>query len=281
MSNLPKHIIRFFGNPSYALETIALKQITFIHNTKLNDPFDPWMKLVLEGNFDQFCSWVHKNRSHHEKRFKKFFTRDRFNSTIDEVNGIFSKLRESLYLFSTCEVNKDTHPKDNLYMWAHYANGHRGVALEFDAQALDLHFRKIDKLTESPLMKIHYGDQPPKITFLELFKFMTTGDSTEFREKVNKTSVFKNSVWENEVEWRLVEKNDETAMDIVRRPLADNIVTALYLGCRCDENTNKKFIFEMQKNYPNATIYLAKQNDDNAELFFEKLNVDDAVRNIA
>jgi len=45
MNELPQHVIRFYGNTDYAIECIALKQITFVHIEKLNDPFDPVLDL--------------------------------------------------------------------------------------------------------------------------------------------------------------------------------------------------------------------------------------------
>ena len=50
MNEIPEHVIRFYGNTDYALECIALKQITFLHVDKLNDPFDPVLDYITDFN---------------------------------------------------------------------------------------------------------------------------------------------------------------------------------------------------------------------------------------
>jgi hypothetical protein len=41
-SRLPKHVVRFYGNVDFALDTVAHRQAILVHVSNLNDPFDPY-----------------------------------------------------------------------------------------------------------------------------------------------------------------------------------------------------------------------------------------------
>jgi len=71
-TRLPDHVVRFYGNTNFALDTIANRQITFVHVSMLNDPFDPY--LYFETNFDEdynkLLAYVKGFHADHEAWFK-------------------------------------------------------------------------------------------------------------------------------------------------------------------------------------------------------------------
>jgi Protein of unknown function (DUF2971) len=74
-------------------------------------------------------------------------------------------------MFSTTAVYPADHPKDNLHMWGHYGNGHRGVAIEFNttelAQPIIFEYNEshAEKLTaQSAWTRIGYEKMLPVIT---------------------------------------------------------------------------------------------------------------------
>jgi len=131
MNDTPKHVVRFYGNTDYALECIALKQITYLHVDKLNDPFDLVLDFVTDfnGDYQSLLDYVVKNHSTQLAAFKERLPRENWNDILDSLSKQAEKDRSNLFLFSTCAVNveEEKHPRDNLYMWGHYGNGHRMV----------------------------------------------------------------------------------------------------------------------------------------------------------
>jgi len=53
-------------------------------------------------------------------------TAQSWGQTVKELKAELQKARESAFVLCTSAADSDRHPKDNLYMWGHYANGHRG-----------------------------------------------------------------------------------------------------------------------------------------------------------
>src|SRR6185295_14246375 len=115
---IPGRVIRFYGNTDYALECVANKEITFIHINKLNDPFDSIFDFTLE--FSDYLSLLKHVRSHHPlqvETFKKIVpNQEKLDSLIMDIRN-FAKLRENMFVFSTCAVQENENPQDNLYMW--------------------------------------------------------------------------------------------------------------------------------------------------------------------
>ena len=67
----PQHVIRFYGNPQYALESIGFKEITFLHSDKLNDPLDPPFYFMTDFNKDYqvLINYIQQQHSRDLQRF--------------------------------------------------------------------------------------------------------------------------------------------------------------------------------------------------------------------
>ena len=292
MAEPPLRIIRFYGNPQYALECLGLKQVTFLHVDKLNDPFDP--NLAFETDFnDDYQALIDHVKQIHPKDFSTFqrhCPRNKWKGFIKDMKCLSDKHRKSLFLFSTSEVSKDEHPKYNLHMWGHYGDGHRGIAIEFDTGLLtmailkeqeDLGGEEIDK-NDLP-SKIIYSDNLPMVTCEHIFQFVVQDTPVENEEAWMKTELadiirqrasIKSMVWETEKEWRYMRRNDETKLMVQRVNLLDETITRVYLGLRYQLNNdqlNDAVIFETRKNFPKAEIYKAKTIKGKIALAFEQI----------
>jgi hypothetical protein len=285
MHEMPQHVIRFYGNTDYALECIALKQITFVHVEKLNDPFDPVLDYVTDfnDNYATLLSHVHKHHSSQLASFKERLPEQNWKETVAGWSNLASELRAKMFVFSTCAVREGSHPRDNLYMWGHYGNGHRGVAIEFNTTALAELFIKQDAPnSESPWWKMDYKKEIPRIKCEDIIEFVmnaqpNTDNLQAYGPKL--TSIIlqrlhsKGKVWKSEDEWRLVWENDETKLKIYRYDIPSSAVTAVYLGCRAaeQEQLRNAFVHETQRNYPNANVCRANMRSGEYALDFEKI----------
>lgn len=282
---VPQHIIRFYGNIDYALECIALNQITFVHVEKLNDPFDPVLDYVtdFDDNYSALLSYVNKHHSSQLALFKERLPEQNWKDTVAGWSNLARDIRANMFVFSTIAVREGNHPRDNLYMWGHYGNGHRGVAIEFNATALTELFTKQDAPnTESHWWKMDYKKEIPRIKCEDIIEFImnaqpNSDDLEAYGPKL--TSIIlqrlhsKGEVWKSEDEWRLALKNDETKLKFHRYDIPSSAVKAVYLGCRAAEQDQLRnaFVYETQRHFPNANVFRANMRSGEYSLDFEKI----------
>ena len=81
---------------------------------------------------------------------------------------------------------------EEILLWSHYANCHRGICLEYDFSC--------NKNLEKLLQKVIYTDEYPQINFSQ---FIGTGLESSI-SYIRKAFYTKYKVWEYEKEWRLV-----------------------------------------------------------------------------
>lgn len=211
-----------------------------------------------------------------------------------------NKFRDSAFIFSTSEISEENHPKDSLYMWSHYGNGHRGVAIEFDTillakAVLEAHKKlgasEID--IDNLWMEIKYLNEIPKITCEDIFKFVIrdipiirksgekTWLKTELADIIRKRSTSKSIGWIIERELRLMWQNDQTRLKVQRLDLLDDTITSVYLGFRyslIDDYMNDDLIFETIRNFPRAEIFKGRKGRAKSVLDFERIAIPDAER---
>lgn len=282
----PQRVLRFYGKIEYALECIALKQITLIHRDKINDPFDPYIYFETDFNADYQVLINHVQQYHGNslQQFRRCLPKENWESFVNRIEDYFKKLRNSTFVFSTCEISEGKHPKDNLYMWSHYGNGHRGVAIEFDTTLLgEAVLEEQERLREAklePWFEINYQDDVPKIICEHIFQhFMKLANNageraleqTELAKTLRLIPSSKSMVWKVEKEWRLWKQNDEIKFKIFRLNLIDDSITAVYLGCRIDEHMIADFVFETKRNFPKAEIFKGGEKKGKFALDFGRI----------
>ena len=59
-------------------------------------------------------------------------------------------LRANTFVLCASAPTEALHPKESIYMWGHYGNGHRGIAIEFDRQRLGQWSSIIIRLKAAP-----------------------------------------------------------------------------------------------------------------------------------
>lgn len=284
--NYPKSVIRFFGNTNFALACIAQRKITFVHASKLNDPFDPvfYLPTEFDDNYEELLNWIAKNHKERRSDFQTILSKENFDGFLKAVRDIINDKLKDAFIFSTCEAREEegcVHPKDNLYMWSHYANGHRGVAIEFDSKLVSdsvLAKSKLEnpqQVVEDSWIEIEYKDRLPQITAEAFFEYVWakgTGshfDTSRFDEVFKSLLKSKADIWHLEQEWRLMWHSDETRLKFIDIPIADDSITAIYLGCRVDSRLAEDFRFEVAHNFPRAKLYKANIKDNTFALEYE------------
>ena len=290
MAVLPQLVMRFYGNIDYAVQCIGFKEITFLHADKLNDPFDPHFFFTTDfsEDYEALIDCVQQNHLNDLQNFRDRLPQDNWKQFVDGIEKYFNSLRNNTFLFSTSAINKDKHPKDNLYMWSHYGNGHRGVAIEFDtallARAVLAKSRTLageETHINEVWSEINYTAKLPKITCESIFEFVINRcekrdeverEGTELEKIIQLMVRSKSSEWRIENEWRLMWRNDETKLKIQRLDLLDGTITALYLGCLVTDYLKDSLVFETKRNFPNGEVFMGKKARGDFALVFEQLS---------
>jgi len=277
MGETPNRVVRFYGNTDYAMQAIGFKEISFVRIDQLNDPFDPHIYFTTDFG-DDYAALIDYVRQNHKEDFKIFSARlpeQNWKGFLTKITDRFASIRNSTFIFSTCAVSEKQHPKDNLYMWSHYGNGHRGVAIEFNTDLLAEAVISKEKTLNGERAQIgtvwneiSYAATLPKLSCEVIYESIMTADK-EFKVEAWRQSKFseimplmlrtKSLVWKEENEWRLMWHNDETNLNIQRLTLLDDTIAGLYLGCRVSDSAKQNMTSQLKRSFPNAFIYDGKK----------------------
>jgi len=272
-SHLPKRVVRFYGTVDFALDAIAHRQVTFVHASKLNDPFDPYFffETDFEGKYSNLLNYVRKKHPDDEHWFAEQVPIGAWDQSVADIIAHFKKLKNETYILSTSAPQDGAHPKDNLYMWGHYGNGHRGVAIEFDTgeiakPLIEEHKRQRgNDLSESEVwIKTQYAARLAPLTCAHFFDFFRNekdggGRKTKLEEYYDQTARTKSLVWKRENEWRLLWRKDDTKLKIHRSSISEKAISAVYVGENASKSTDEDIAFEVKRKFPDAKVFKAQK----------------------
>ncbi len=175
---------------SYTIDGLLNNYLWFSKPKDFNDPYDcyPYHEISLSKvdiqNYRNSClNWLEANNeiANFDKNPRKYIKK-----SLDKVlNNIGIKC------FS--EVDNE------MLMWAHYADAHKGMCLEFDCN-FDKTFFNGNQNLENALYKIEYCDDIPKFEFIQPNKFGNDLEIRRFQHAID----LKSSKWAYEKEIRLV-----------------------------------------------------------------------------
>ena len=60
--------------------------------------------------------------------------RENWQKSVEDIKKRMEHYKNTTFVLSCSAVTKEMHPRNNLYMWGHYGNGHKGVAIELDTR---------------------------------------------------------------------------------------------------------------------------------------------------
>ena len=142
--------------------------------------------------------------------------------------------------------NALTEYNDDILMWSHYADRHRGICIEFRPLK-----EEHDNFYHQALEVIYPKDNnPPKLNF---YKYRNNPEKW-----IVKCLTTKANHWEYEGEWRII--------DVTKGPgkssIPEGVIASVILGCRIEKN-DRDLIMKLASVYPTPiTIYKAKIKPD-------------------
>lgn len=238
---LPQIVYRMRSVNSFLYDSLINNQLWFSNPQDFNDPFDCDINMTFKK------SSLARKQSYFDNYLKPLFNaRELTNINTSNIsNADFEILlnraakkivrKKGLACFlSNC---------DNLLMWAHYADSHRGVCLKFDVLE--------DTTFFSPAKAVRYTQEYPEYDYLD--------DKNEF---VNEMFFTKSNEWSYEGEVRVL-KNRKGNYSFKPKALKEII-----LGCKITENDKNTITKLIKIFYPHCNIKLAVMDSHSFSLNF-------------
>jgi Protein of unknown function (DUF2971) len=209
----------------WARDIFVKHELYFPSPTSFNDPFDckvPPLDSLPKGQRKQYVDELIRRKitgrlPRHEKRAAK-----RRLSTRKTFAEVTLHLQTNI---DACGVLCLSERYDDILMWSHYADSHRGICLEFEATA------------NTPL----FGEAQP-VEYAETYTdFPLLGGGFE---QVDRAMLTKSSHWKYEGEWRIIRRsqiNGVPAGPSVRRSqFSAKYLRGVIFGCQCSSETESR-----------------------------------------
>ncbi len=259
---------RFFDTSGYYLKVLEEAQLWFTSAREFNDPFDS----SLSFQFDDKPKGIQKEWIENvlKRQFPLLNRQERQSLTRQHLRGIkndpgyserfIKKLVEDNYnSFGICSL---TPAKDDLLMWAHYSDNHRGFCVGIDtSRLLEL---QLSLATEGPLLslqKVIYSDEIPMINFFESM-------ISDHRDQDTLTLLCtKSTHWSYEQEFRLIYWDKvNTALTI-----GHDAIVEVVLGCRIRDEDKEKILSILEEKQCSAVVYKAEKHKSVFGLHLERI----------
>lgn len=236
-----------------AKKTLQNKTIRFAAPTTFNDPYDakPPYKFV--------------NQNIDETKLKLLHT----------ALKVFSK---NSFILCLSLIN------NNLLMWGHYTDCHKGAVIEFNPQANFLKSHtKVNYQNKAVLLDDNYEN---------VFKI----NINPFAKALRKIFTTKNKCWEYEKEVRVVKDNSQEFIDWLgknlninfsdetienfnpqeysARPFKPEDIKTVYLGAKMEPKAQNEIIEIIKKDYSHIkTVYKARLSDTEYSINFDEISI--------
>jgi hypothetical protein len=250
-----KYLYRYRSIESRELcEIFTDRKIYLASPATFNDPFDCRPSLTIYKSGPSRLSYLEKMA---QETFP-FADKNTLNQRIEEadrklrsdptyVERAYNDYIKKMGVYCLSKIPND------ILMWSHYANGHKGICLEFDTtkdkrlfgQALNVDYSKTD---EYPIVNIMDVDNP---------------------KEYHKALLTKSNHWTYEQEWRILKPIEEGGPG--KHAFQAELLTGVILGALISP-ADKKEITDWVSNYPTKiNIYRAKPNRTKYQLDIEAI----------
>jgi Protein of unknown function (DUF2971) len=194
---------------------------------------------------------------------KDRWTRDEFEAELQaaavEMASNFPGLSEELNLSLTEQLTRSrvlclTERGDNLVMWSHYANSHRGVAFKF---------RRLEHVDHRFLVAqpVRYSHEP--VSFLGLQDYIDTlfgMAEHDVLPRIWDMAFRKHADWGYEQEWRVhvaLRAGEDPGPGYSDDEEPPELFEAIYLGCRMD--LAAEFVQLIREKLPETKVFQAQK----------------------
>ena len=213
--NFPKKLYKYEIIDDKRLEALENNEIWFSNPDKLNDPFDSYGVCFDKNAADK-----------------------------KDIEGYIEGLRDNI---KVCCFSEEL---NSMPMWAHYADNHTGICIEYDFSKLDYD----DKFSKY-IFPIRYRREKYDIT--EFLRKVFEENAEERMYLLFFLMQIKHLSWNYEKEWRIILKANENKNGGIVCPIKPE---GIYLGLNCTEK-NKQRIKDIVFTNIKCPIYEVEKTD--------------------
>lgn len=290
----------FFKYASFetAVRVIESKSFRWSSPTTFNDPFDHQTGIALEWDRDKFAKELTTSiervvffdriipvvpssllaaltlqfRSIRESLPRRQFLQQMHEASIETAAKIYSGGMDQL----NADLQKQlchsrvlcvTELHDNVVMWSHYADEHRGVVFKLGC---------IDEIDNSLLVarKVSYAQTSPPFPSADEYARHLTGEKPiDLLPFFLNVAFMKHPDWAYEKEWRvhapLQQKDPGDGYTFYQEK--PQIFEAIYLGCRMHNNEVGAIVKLISRNLPTTKIFRGKKSNSGFTLSFTEM----------
>jgi len=180
----------------------------------------------------------------------------------ENVNNLLIEFLSHSRVFCVSETN------ENVVMWSHYSEQHRGAVIKLNC---------VDKVDDNLLIArpIKYAIEFPEyISLIDWVEEQFGLKIIDYEDLAFKLAYIKHRDWSYEREWRVhiplmpnMPVGDGTSL-FSKDP---SVFGALYLGCRMPQSTQERLTTIARRRYPRMEIYQAVKSKTSFALNLEKI----------
>ena len=226
-------------------------ELYFSKVSAFNDPFDCRFRLALGMSQEEQIAYSKRMIKKHERGLNRQQRNAHARQDVRALSDPAFKaaadksLREKIDSWGVCCVSE---VGDDILMWSHYANAHRGFCLQFSNE-LSVPDLKQSRRRIVPLTIKYSPDYP------------TADPVSENRNNVVVPLITKAEQWKYEQEWRMINPSGPGSY-----PFPPHCLTGVIFGLLMPEK-HKELIRDWCKDrHPAITYYEAKQSEDSYSL---------------
>jgi hypothetical protein len=247
-------------NNNFHKKVITRRELFLASPALFNDPFDcklpiAYWKLGVDTQLarEYFPQMVERHKPHlskgeKEKEVARLIDEGRFKDMeyleVMEKN-FFEELNSKIGLVSL------TAYRDNILMWSHYSNSHKGFCIGFKSKIL---FNNPD----------HFGRGGQVIYKKEFPIILPTED---FGQQIVKQTYIKSDIWAYEKEYRLSKFNGANKTIV----FPEDSVSEIILGCSISDSDRNAIINVSKCNFPKANIIQVREIKNTFKIGFEQI----------
>lgn len=261
-AEIPAKLYKYRNTREFTETIFVSNEVYFASPEKFNDPFDGGFRILCDGEQNQWVSESQALRVIREEH-PEWKPEEQAEAVRQAVAIIHTDRREDLRrIFETKLANDTNHiagvlslsaQNDNILMWSHYADKHKGICIEFRTDIVHSPFARA--------MPVVYDDEYPRFDLHEVV----------MNEELRSSAAWmltKSPLWEYEKEWRVLDF--EMGNGVQAFPA--ECISGVVLGCRTPANERRKVERWVASLSHDVALYEAKQSRTHFRLSIDRID---------